>query len=128
MNQEFYINEIKILIRDVSPNEIIDNFNNFNNYIKSIRVTYNTQYTDPALLENEGLVNLTCHEIINIETFKLNNYVDINELKKEYFYDLIIKQASSSENLNKLIAIARNRKGLDESAKAHNLKNKFKFK
>lgn len=113
MNEEFYIKEIKISIKSIIPNEIENTLGEFNNYLKSIIVTYCVQYVDTNIEEDNGIVNLTCKQVINTETYRLNTFINFNELKKEDFYPLIIESATSCEELQKIISHVRYKNGLE---------------
>jgi hypothetical protein len=113
MSEEFYIKEIKVLIQSVIPNEIDNSLENYENYLKSIKVIYNIQYIEPDLQENNGIINLACRQIINVEEYRLGRFIKFNEFKKEDFYPLIIESAASCEELQKIISHVRYKNGLE---------------
>ena len=121
MDNTFYINEIPIIIAFVTPSEILPEYGEFKNYVKSVAITYQFRFKDitaPTLEEDPNFPEyfqtvVTLKYELKEDDF--GNYVEFDDINKELFYPIAINIANESTEIAKQVAFVRNRTGLDPS-------------
>jgi hypothetical protein len=111
MTNEFYINDIKIIIGKITPIEFdADN----SDIVSAISVTYAFKYNDIADVENNlGEVNEIIQLKINISNLRFEKFIELDDLTKELFYPIAKNEAEISQIILDKINAVRIRRGLD---------------
>jgi hypothetical protein len=118
INNEFTINEVQCIIHNVIPKTIISEYNGKQDFVKEIYahlyfpykdITWTTD-DDPGYNEQTGLTI----DITNVN-FSNGEYLNISEIEKVMFYDIIKAEAEKSENIQRIVSHIRIRTGKDKS-------------
>jgi hypothetical protein len=106
MENIFYLKDIPIQIFQIAPKEI--DFNN-NKKVLLIEAVLLFKYQVEGI---EGDINEYKKIDINVEGLDLGNFLPLEELSKEMFFPLVIKQAESNKEIENKVRILRSYKGL----------------
>ncbi len=103
----FIINEIEIKIGKIVPVSI----NNENNFIEKILVEYIFDFTEAA--DPEFNLRMIEKIIIDVQEYKPDVFVEIEEINAEFFNEVVIKLAETDPTIIKRVNFIRKRRGLD---------------
>lgn len=119
MNNQFYINEININIGSIIPLEVLPEYGEYKNYIKSVTITYSLPFKDitaPSVEDDpnfpsEFTETVRLEYVLKEEDF--GEFIDFDNISKELFYPIAIELANASEEMAKRVSYVRVRTGLD---------------
>lgn len=107
----FTIDQINIKIGEITPKEVLPSHLGFDDYIKTITITYIFQYIDITLPDDT--INLNVKLDIDIMNSFSSTFIDFDNISKSMFYDLAIETAQTSQRLLDTVKFVRVRTGLD---------------
>lgn len=103
MNNEINIDNRKVIVTSIKPKDVV-NVQNKENFVKSIEVFYVVEY--PDVFDGDGnptTLRLGVTEIINVEDYKNNEFINFEDISQDYFYDIAKEYAKTSDKIKKQI-------------------------